>query len=184
MNSLQKNPFKIKTINFKFKQIVTELELICDKSFMKGLMQSIYLVGGFFSLSAGFLSDRFGRKKTLFAIVLSLCLVYIVSELVQLSVFNLSLFARYTIYTAGQLLIGCLQKSLYCVGFILLIEMTSLKYLTTVSIYYLCMFVFGEFLILLIGYLAKDWHIINYSIIAYSFVCLLILVFCVPESPR
>ena len=136
--------------------------LVCDKSFMKSLTQSVYLIGGFFSLCAGFFSDKFGRKKTLFFIILFTCIVYILCELAQLSIFNLGILSRYIIYTIGQLLIGCFQKSIYCVGFILLIEMTSLKHLTVISIYYLCMYVFGEFLILLIGYFTRDWHMINW----------------------
>ena len=136
--------------------------LVCDLSFMKGLTQSVYLIGGFFSICAGFLSDKFGRKKTLFYIILAICVVYVMCELAQLRIFNLSMLARYSVYTFGQLLIGCFQKSLYCVGFILLIEMTSLKHLTVISIYYLCMYVFGEFLVLVIGYLARDWHMINW----------------------
>lgn len=160
------------------------MELICEKSFLRGLTQSVYLVGGLFSLSSGFISDKFGRKKTLLSLTLTLTCVYVVSELAQFKMFNLSMLSRYIIYTLGQFLIGCLQKSLYCVGFILLIEMTSLKYLTIVSIYYLCMFVLGEFVILFVGYFLRDWHIINYFIIVYSFICLFIIVLCVPESPR
>jgi MFS family permease len=153
---------------------------------MRSLTQSVYLIGGLFSLSSGFVSDKFGRKKTLLLLTFAMCLVYILSELAQVKIlFNFSLLTRYAIYTLGQFVIGCLQKSLYCVGFILLIEMTSLKYLTIVSIYYLCMFVVGEFVLLFVGYVTRgDWHIINYFIIVYGCVCIIIIVVFVPESPR
>ena len=57
-------------------KIVTELELICDKSFLKGLMQSTNLIGGLFSLSGGFLSDKFGRKKNILVLFLLFLLFF------------------------------------------------------------------------------------------------------------
>ena len=43
------------------KTIVTEYELICDKSFLVGLTQTIYMVGTICGLFIGYFSDKYGR---------------------------------------------------------------------------------------------------------------------------
>ncbi len=86
------------------------MELICDKKFLKGLIQSIYLIGGLFSLFCGYFSDRFGRKPTLFMLTLLLTIVNVLSELSQLEYFALSSLFRYVMYCICQFLTGAISK--------------------------------------------------------------------------
>ena len=43
--------------------IVTEWNLICKRIHLASLTQTVYMIGSFFSIFSGILSDKFGRKK-------------------------------------------------------------------------------------------------------------------------
>ena len=164
------------------KTIVTEYELICDKSFLVGLTQTIYMVGTICGLFIGYFSDKYGRKKVGLVLSILLSFVLVTSELFQ--IFNINWMIKYVIYCIGQFMIGALAKALYLVIYILLIEITTSKYSTMVSNLYLYMYVVGEILVLVFAYFFRNWHILSWAISGYSIIMIFIIVFLVPESPR
>ena len=76
------------------------------------------------------------------------------------------------------------MQALYCVAFILVIEVTTQKYTTIVSNLFLYMYVLGEIFALIIAFFGRDWHITNWTLVIYSAVTLAVIGFFIPESPR
>ena len=85
--------------------IITEWGLVCEKNFLASLTQTFYMIGAFSCLFVGYFSDRFGRKKTLTCVSAFLSIFLIVSEVLQLNVFEISMQTRYVIYSVSQFLI-------------------------------------------------------------------------------
>lgn len=164
--------------------MVTEWELVCDKSYLVGLTQTAYMVGTVSGLFIGYFSDKYGRKRSTFVMILLLTLVLAISELTQLKIFGLSMQTVYVIYIIGQILIGALSKGIYVVNYILVLELTTAKYSTLVTNIILYMYVMGEMFVLAIAYVFKDWHALNIFMIGYSLLLMLIIGLLMPESPR
>jgi len=83
-----------------------------------------------------------------------------------------------------QFLLGFTSYSLYVTSYVLLLELTTPKYSTIVSNNNLYFYILGEMIALLLGYFARDWHIIIWCVGAYSIIIVLIICFYLQESPR
>ena len=46
------------------------------------------------------------------------------------------------------------------------------------------MYVFGELLVLMLGYFVGDWHTINWCVGSYAFAIIVLIACFLPESPR
>lgn len=163
---------------------VTEWMLVCDKKYLVGLPQTIYMLGAFFGLFIGYFSDKFGRKRCCVVVCFVLSVTMICAELSQLSFLGLSITLKYVIYSASQFITGAMLNSLYSVSFILLIELTTKDFYTIVSNINLYMFVVGELVVLPIAYVSRNWHTLLIVNAAYSVVVLVMIIFLLPESPR
>lgn len=164
--------------------LVSEWELVCNKLFLVGLTQTAFMVGSLSGLFSGYFSDRFGRKRLCIVMCILLSLTLIIGELVQLGKTSLSITFKYTIYTISQYLIGFASYVLYVTSYVLLIEMTTSKYTTLVSNFNLYMYVVGELIILLVAYLTRSWHLINWIMAGFSVILVFLVLFTLPESPR
>lgn len=142
--------------------IVTEWHLICERNFYASLTVTTYMCGSFLSLFIGYLSDRLGRKKVSLGLLTLLTLALLICQSLQFEWLGLSDQTQYFIYLFAQLLIGACCNSVFMVMYVLLIEITTPQYSTLVSNVNLYMYVFGELLIALVAYLARNWHIINW----------------------
>lgn len=164
--------------------MANEYGFICDKQFLIGLTQTIFMIGTVSALFIGVFSDKYGRKRVLLVLSILLSIVLMASEFVQLNMLNFSITTKYIIYCIGQFFVGLLTKSMYLVAYILLIEITTQKYTTIVSNINLYMYVLGELFVLVIAYFFRDWHVLTWTLAAYSLVSIFVILFFIPESPR
>ncbi|CAF1032868.1 unnamed protein product [Brachionus calyciflorus] len=163
--------------------IVTDWNLICNKSIYASLIQTFYLIGTFLSLTMGYLADKYGRKKISLLTSIIITLLYFLNDIIDLNSLSISTTTRYVIYSISQVINGTMNLSIFSITFILLFEITSSKYHTIVSNINLYIYVLGEFLICLISYLSRDWLVINWSIGGYSAMVVILIALFLPESP-
>lgn len=164
--------------------LINEWNLICDRIYFAGLTQTIFMIGGLSCFFMGYFSDKYGRKAVCLAMSILMSFGIIMSETLQLKVFNLDVNTKYTVYVISQFILGFTSYSLYVTSYVLLLEITTTKYSTIVSNFNLYMYVVGELMALMLGYFVKNWHVINWLLAAYSIIIILIIKFFLPESPR
>ena len=111
-------------------------------------------------------------------------LTFTLNEILQIDAFGFTIDAKYAIYFVSQFSVGFTSYVLYITSYVLLLELTVGAHHTKVSNVNLYLYVFGEIIALVVAYLAKDWHIIDWFLAAYSFVIVVLLIFVLPESPR
>jgi MFS family permease len=164
--------------------IITEWNLICDRKFLVSITQTCHMVGAICSFFTGYFGDRYGRRKTTLFFLALLCLTLTISELGTSPIFKTSIMTRYIVYTVGQFLIGMLVNCCYCIAYVLLLELTTSKYRTTISNINSYIYVLGELNVMFGYYLTKNWHYLNWIIIVYSIVGLILAFIFLPESPQ
>jgi MFS family permease len=142
------------------------------------------MIGSLSSFFMGYFSDKYGRKTVCLIMSILMSLSIILSELFQLEIFGLSFNTKYIIYVISQCSLGFTSYVLYVTSYVLLLEITSSKHSTLVSNVNLYLYVFGELLALIVAYLVQNWHTINYFLILYSIIIVLMAAFILPESPR
>ena len=170
--------------NYYNETLVSDWNLICDKKFYAGLLQTCYLTGTFSSLVVGYFSDRFGRRKTIIISLILLSLMLTTAQLVNLNIFKLEIMTRYYINGFGQFIIGATSNTIYSVCFILLLELTTAKYGNLFATLNLYLYVLGEFIILAVSYFLKNWNNINLFLTIFSIFTLITSLIFIPESPR
>ena len=142
------------------------------------------MVGSLSSFFMGYFSDKYGRKTVCLIMSILMSLSIILSELFQLDIFNFNISQKYVIYFIFQFFLGFSINTIYYCSFILLLEITSARHNTQVSNLNVYFYVLGELVILIVSYLARDYHLINCFMIFFSLFIVFLLVFFVPESPR
>lgn len=143
--------------------IVNEWDLVCDRSVYASLSLSLFMCGALCSaLFIGYASDRYGRKTVSISVLIAFCIQMLVSQLLQIKWFGLSSRMQFVVYSLSQIVLGVCGNGIFAVSYILLIELTTSEYSTIVSNINLYMYVFGELIIVLVAYFARDWHIINW----------------------
>ena len=142
--------------------VVNEWGLVCEKKYLASWTQTFFLIGTFTGIFTGPFSDSFGRKRLSIVLLIILCFTITVSELLQLSAVNLSVNTRYVIFSISQFLLGSCSNSIYSVLFILILELTTKEYTTSVTSINLYMFVMGELAVMVMAYFLRNWHIVNW----------------------
>ncbi|KAM4726287.1 uncharacterized protein FYW61_012152 [Anableps anableps] len=155
--------------------IVSEWNLVCDESWKKPFTSSLFfggiLAGSFIS---GQLSDRFGRKRVMFATIA----LHVVTTLIQ--VFSSTWFMFVVLY----FLLGVEQISNYLVTFVLGAEILGPRVRTFFSTAGVCLFfAVGYMLLPLLAFFVRDWRLLQVGFILTDFLCLPLFWF-IPESPR
>ena len=166
------------------KTMVSDFNLICDRKYLAGLLQTFYFLGTFSSVVVGYFSDRFGRRKTIVIALFLLNVMLILNQLVNYKLFGLSIDTSYVINAVGQFVIGATSCVIFSVCFILLVELTTTKYGNLVSTLNLYLYAFGELVILGVSYFLKDWNNINLFTTIFAVVALITSLIFIPESPR
>ncbi|XP_048581579.1 organic cation transporter protein [Nematostella vectensis] len=132
-----------------FTSIVSEWNLLCERSYIPALVQSMYFVGYLFgSLLSGTLSDAFGRKISL-----------TVSVALQAAAFIGASFV--TSHTALIILIffaGLSIASSIACQYTLIIEMIGPDHRTIAGIINELFWKAGWLLIILVAYFIRDWR--------------------------
>ena len=163
--------------------VITEWSLVCDRVYLTGIGDTIYMIGSFLSLFVGFFSDRYGRRRVCLACTVALTVSLLLSSILLLEQLNLSAQAQFITYASSRLLAGIFTNALFCIAYVLLVELSTKRYSTLVSNANLMAFVGGELIVLLVAWLARDWRIILWFITAWTALASCLLFFCLPESP-
>jgi len=86
--------------------LITELDLVCDKSYLANLSQTIFMIGCFSTFFIGHFSDKYGRKKVLIFVAIVTNITLILCTLLQQKFINLSNSSRYVVYATSQFFLG------------------------------------------------------------------------------
>ncbi|XP_014283802.1 organic cation transporter protein [Halyomorpha halys] len=154
--------------------IITEWNLVCDRSYLRQLAELLFLVGvavgGFVS---GLISDRFGRKQTL-----------MVSLLAQILIGMAIAYAPwFPLYLALRTLLGFFCVSVVFSGFVLCMELVGGKWLTISGVSYGLPVPVAYIIISGLAYMIRDWRQLQLAITLPS-LAFLPLWWVFPESPR
>ena len=160
--------------------ISTDWNLVCDQLHLKGITQNAYIIGTSGSLLSGIMSDKFGRRTTMFWLILLLAVVFNFTQLFMHS--NMSSMNKLIIFTLSRLLTGFAQTT-YSISLVLLLEMTSAKRRVLASNILSYFYTLGELLIMGIYYFTRDWAMTMWILTVYV-MPFLFYYCCVPESAR
>ncbi len=177
--------------------ISTEWNLVCHDLHLKAITQNAYIMGTSGSLLSGIMSDKLGRRTTMYSLILLMVIVLNTTQLIMHS--KMSDTKKLVIFTISRFLTGFAQTT-YSITLVLLLEMTSanrrvlasniLSYFYTLGMLnffcdqkFLYSFHSGELIIMLIYYFTRDWSITMWILTMYvmPFLC---YYWCVPESAR
>ncbi|XP_051256234.1 solute carrier family 22 member 4 [Dicentrarchus labrax] len=155
--------------------IVTEWDLVCDDRWRNPLTSSLFFFGVLTgSFVSGQLSDRYGRKKVLFATMA----VQTVFTFIQ--VFSPS----WTVFCAVFFVVGMGQISNYVAAFVLGTEILGPRVRTIFSTAGVCLFFgVGYLLLPLFAFFIRDWRMLLLGLTLPGFLYVP-LWWYIPESPR
>lgn len=160
--------------------ISTEWNLICDKLHLKGITQNAYIIGTSGSFLTGIMSDKLGRRTTMYSLILLMVIVLNGTQLMMHS--KMSDMKKLTIFTISRFLTGFAQTT-YSITLVLLLEMTSANRRVLASNILSYFYTSGELLIMIIYYLTRDWSLTMWILTIYV-MPFLSYYWCVPESAR
>ncbi|XP_023568972.1 solute carrier family 22 member 4 isoform X3 [Octodon degus] len=155
--------------------IVTEWNLVCEDDWRTPLTASLFFVGVLCgSFVSGQLSDRFGRKRILFA-----------TMAVQTGFSFLQIFSiNWEMFTVLFVIVGMGQISNYVVAFILGAEILGKSVRIVFSTLGVCtFFALGYMLLPLFAYFIRDWRMLLLALTLPGVLCVPLWWF-IPESPR
>ncbi|XP_044268025.1 organic cation transporter protein-like [Tribolium madens] len=154
--------------------IVTQRDLVCTRTYLASLAQTITMLGILFgNMLFGYLSDRFGRRGPLTGAVVLQVVCGICTAFVPY--FSLFLVMRFltALATGGTMVIS----------FVLVMELVGLQWRTTMGILYQIPFNLGHMLMPLFSYFLRDWKYFQIAI-SIPAVILISYYWVLPESPR
>uniref|UniRef100_A0A8C5QEJ3 Major facilitator superfamily (MFS) profile domain-containing protein n=1 Tax=Leptobrachium leishanense TaxID=445787 RepID=A0A8C5QEJ3_9ANUR len=155
--------------------IITEWDLVCENDWKGPLTTSLFFVGVLIgSFVSGQMSDRFGRKKVLFATMA----VQTGFSIVQVFSVNWEMF------TVLFVIVGMGQISNYVAAFILGAEILGKSVRIIFSTLGVCIFyAIGYMLLPLIAFFIRDWRMLLLALTIPGLFCIP-LWWVIPESPR
>ncbi|XP_045406709.1 solute carrier family 22 member 5 isoform X3 [Lemur catta] len=155
--------------------IVTEWNLVCEDDWKAPLTISMFFVGVLVgSFVSGQLSDRFGRKKVLFA-----------TMGMQTGFSFLQVFSKnFEMFIVLFVLVGMGQISNYVAAFVLGTEILSKSVRIVFCTLGVCIFyAFGYMVLPLFAYFIRDWRMLLLALTVPGVLCVALWWF-IPESPR
>ncbi|CAF3065777.1 unnamed protein product [Rotaria socialis] len=155
----------------------TELSLVCDKFHLRALTQNIYSAGAAGSLLTGLLSDRWGRRKTIYLLV-----ILLVIALNTMQLFLYSPTHKLLVFTICRFFQG-FAVTFHQVSLVLLLELTgpNRRVLAANTLAY--SFALGQIMLAIVAKQLKDYKLTYWALNLYvlPFVFIYVLI---PESPR
>ncbi|KAM9313501.1 organic cation/carnitine transporter 2-like [Gastrophryne carolinensis] len=155
--------------------VVTEWDLVCENDWKGPLTTSLFFLGVLLgSFVSGQMSDRFGRKKVLFA-----------TMAVQTGFSIVQVFSNsWEMFTVLFLIVGMGQISNYVAAFILGAEILGKSVRIIFSTLGVCIFyAVGYMLLPLIAFFIRDWRMLLLALSIPGLFCIP-LWWIIPESPR
>ncbi|KAM4677026.1 organic cation/carnitine transporter 2-like isoform 2-T2 [Discoglossus pictus] len=155
--------------------IVSEWDLVCENDWKGPLTTSLFFIGVLIgSFVSGQMSDRFGRKKILFA-----------TMAVQTGFSFIQVFSvNWEMFTALFVIVGMGQISNYVAAFILGTEILGKSVRILFSTLGVCIFyAIGYMLLPLFAYFIRDWRMLLLALTVPGLFCIP-LWWVIPESPR
>jgi hypothetical protein len=102
--------------------ISTEWNLVCHDLHLKAITQNAYIMGTSGSLLSGIMSDKLGRRTTMYSLILLMVIVLNSTQLLMHS--KMTDTKKLVIFTISRFLTGFAQTT-YSITLVLLLEMTS-----------------------------------------------------------
>ncbi|CAF1586095.1 unnamed protein product [Adineta ricciae] len=157
--------------------LTTDLDLVCDRFHLRALTQNIYSAGTAGSILTGILSDRWGRRKTIYLLVLIL--------LLALNIMQFSLYSRthkLLLFTISRFFQG-FGTTFHSVSLVLLSELTGPRRRVLAANTLAYSFALGQIILAITAKQFKNYKLTYWALTLYvlPFVCIYILI---PESPR
>uniref|UniRef100_A0A146LK24 Organic cation transporter protein n=2 Tax=Lygus hesperus TaxID=30085 RepID=A0A146LK24_LYGHE len=154
--------------------IISEWDLVCDRTSMVNFAEMAFLAGvAVGGLASGFISDRFGRKRTL---MMSIMATIVIGMAVAFS-------PCYWVYVLTRCFLGFFSVSIVLCGFVLCIELVGGKWVTISGVSYLFTIPLGYITIAGISYWIKGWRELQITI-TLTAVVFPLLSWLFKESPR
>jgi len=154
--------------------VVTEFQLVCERSYLSDLATSFYMGGLLIgSLFFGHICDRYGRK-----------IVMLISALSAFTgLFISSRTNTYGWFVVMRVITAVFGYGLYLSSFIFVVEICETKSRHILGIGYQAMFSVGVMIESALAYRYRDWHdlVVASALVALPFA---FIMFFVPESPR
>lgn len=155
----------------------TELSLVCEKFHLRALTQNVYSAGAAGSLLTGLLSDRWGRRKTIY-----LLLLILIIALNTMQLFFYSPTHRLLVFTICRFFQG-FAITFHSVSLVLLSELTGANGRVLAANTLAYSFALGQIILAIVARHFKDYKLtywaLNLYVLPFIFIYILI-----PESPR
>ena len=160
--------------------ISTDWNLVCNRLHLKGITQNAYIMGTSGSLLTGIMSDKLGRRTTMYSLILLMVVVLNATQILMHSA--LSHDKKLIIFTISRFFTGFAQTT-YSITLVLLLEMTSASKRVLASNILSYFYTLGELLIMICYYYTRDWSKTMWILTIYV-MPFLSYYWCVPESAR
>lgn len=158
----------------EYYSIVEEWNLVCEKTWMLSMSQSIYMFGFLVAVSlTGQMSDLFGRRPTI-----------ILNVLILLTASTATAFSTsFTMFVILRSFVAVGQAGMDLAVFVLVMEVFGPSCRATYAILQSFSFCLGYMLLPLIAWLLSDWFYLQ-LVFALTSLCYINFFWCLPESPR
>nr|XP_022904017.1 organic cation transporter protein-like isoform X1 [Onthophagus taurus] len=154
--------------------IIEDFSLVCNRRFLNNISEMMFLAGvAIGGLVCGFLSDKFGRKKTL---MFSVCGQTALGILIAFSPW-------FELYCILRALLGFISVSVVFSGFVLSIELVSGRWRTISGLAYFFPLSLGYAITAGIAWLLRDWRHFQLAI-SVPGILFMGLYWIIPKSPR
>ena len=165
--------------------LVNSLNLLCDKEYLLSWTQTIYFLGSIFSFINGTLSDRFGRKRSCLFFMGTYVFSLLINQILMTGlIFEFENTTKFIIYCIFQFVSGFMAYCIFSAAYVLLFELTTDSYHTTLSNIFVYFFIFGEVVLMIAYYYSQNYIITDWILCAYALVSLVLFWIIVPESPK
>ncbi|XP_064651393.1 organic cation transporter protein-like isoform X2 [Lineus longissimus] len=157
----------------RLKTIVTEWDLVCDKSYVAPLTSSLLMAGVLVgAFSCGQIADMFGRKK----IIITVCAMQMLCQI------SIGFANPWQVYAALRFLTGFFVGGSLMLCFTIPVEFIGPKWRTFVGA--LGFFGFGLCLLTLWAWILPDWRHQAFASGSSTLILIPLAIFWVPESVR
>ena len=155
----------------------TELSLVCEKFHLRALTQNIYTAGAAGSLLTGLLSDRWGRRKTIYLLI-----ILLIIALNTMQLFLYSPTHKLLVFTICRFFQG-FAITFHSVSLVLLSELTGPNGRVLAANTLAYSFALGQIILAITARQLKDYKLTYWALNIYvlPFICIYVLI---PESPR